>query len=71
MSGRTVAGGHRQGDAFNQLHFPFGLDIDDDGSLVVAETNNHRIVRWKPRATQGEILARGKRKGNGSDQPKR
>ena len=33
--GRTVAGGHGRGEALNQLHYPYGLDINNDGSLFV------------------------------------
>ena len=63
-----MAGGHGQGDALNQLHFPFGFDIDDDGSLFIADMNNHRIVRWKSDATQGEIIAGARGGGYRADQ---
>ena len=63
-----MARGHGQGDAANQLHYPFGLDIDDDGALFLAEMNNHRIVRWKPNAGQSETIAGGKRRGSETDQ---
>ena len=62
-NGRTVAGGHGQGDALNQLNYPYDLDIDDDGSVFIADMNNHRIVRWKPDATQCEIVAGGRGRG--------
>ena len=62
-----MAGGHGQGHASNQLHYPFGFDIDDDGSLFVADRNNHRIIRWEPNATQGEIIARSKGRGGRTD----
>ena len=52
-----MAGGYGQGNALNQLHRPFGLDIDDDGTLLITDINNNRIVRWKPNAKQGEIVA--------------
>ena len=68
MVGRTVAGGHGRGHALNQLHLPFGFDIGDDGSLVIADTENHRIVRWKPGATEGELIAGGKGRGDRTDQ---
>ena len=69
MQGEAVAGGHGQGSAFNQLHFPFGLDIDDDdGSVFIADTDNHRIVRWEPGARQGEIIAGGNGRGSRTDQ---
>ena len=56
-----------RGAALNQLRHPFDLDIDDDGSLFIVDTGNHRIVRWKPNATQGEIIAGGNGRGDRSD----
>ena len=63
-NGLAVAGGFGEGAGLNQLHFPFGLDIDDDGSLFIADTHNHRIVRWRPNARQGEIIAGGEGPNN-------
>ena len=63
-----MAGGRGQGGALTQLHQPFGLDIDADGTLFIADTENHRLVRWRPHATQGEIVAGGKGQGDRSDQ---
>ena len=60
--GRTVAGGQEQGDAVDQLYSPFGVDAD--GSLFIADTDNHRIVRCRPNARQGEIVAGGERPGD-------
>lgn len=60
MEGRTVAGDHGQGDALNQLHNPFGLNIDDDGTLLIADMGNGRIARWTPNTSQGEVVAGGK-----------
>ena len=59
-NGRTVAGGHGQGDSLYQINEPYGMDIDDDGTLLIADMNNHRIVRWKTNAKSGEIIAGGK-----------
>jgi len=56
----TVAGGHGQGQALNQLSIPNGIDIDDnDGTIVVSEYGNSRIVEWKKDATTGRIVAGG------------
>ena len=63
-----MAGGQGQGDAVNQLHCPRGLDIDVDGSIFIADTYNHRIVRWRPHARQGEIIAGGRGPGNQPEQ---
>ena len=61
----------RGGDALNQLNFPFDLDIDDDGSVFIADAENHRIVRWRPNAKQGEIIAGGRGPGSQPDQVNR
>ena len=63
-----MAGDFGCGDDPNQLHFPFGLDIDDDGSLLIADKCNHRIVRWKPNGRGGEIIAGGKGSGSRANQ---
>ena len=63
-----MAGGHGQGGALNQLHYPFGFDIGDDGSLFIADKDNHRIIRWRPNATQGEIVVGDKEQGSRTDQ---
>ena len=67
-NGRIVAGGHGQGEAAYQLQLPSGLDIHDDGTLFIADTENHRIVRWKPKATQGKIIVGDEGQGNRIDQ---
>ena len=68
---RTVAGGRGRGAAEKQLHLPFSLDNDDQESLFVADTDNHRIVRWKSRVTQGKISGGGKGRGSRTDQLER
>ena len=60
MKGRTVAGGRGKGHALNQLYSPVGLDIDSDGSYFIADSNSHRIVRWAPKAKQGEVILAAK-----------
>ena len=55
-NGITVAGGHGQGSGLNQLDHPMGLFIDNDLSIYVADTYNHRVARWRAKATSGEIV---------------
>ena len=65
----TVAGGNGDGNALNQLSFPYGLDIDDDNqSIVIADYWNHRIVEWKIGASNGKVIAGGRGQGNRLDQ---
>ena len=72
QNGVTVAGGNGPGDAINQLHLPFGLDIDDDNqSIVIADCWNHRIVEWKMGASHGTVIAGGREQGNRLDQVNR
>ncbi|CAF4416900.1 unnamed protein product, partial [Rotaria magnacalcarata] len=51
QKGVTVAGGHGRGDATNQLSAPWGLFIDDDQTMVIADFWKHRIMQWKNGAT--------------------
>jgi DNA-binding beta-propeller fold protein YncE len=67
--GVTVAGGNKQGIQLNQLSHPHGIYVDDDNqSIYIADYSNHRIVKWKSDAKIGEIVAGGRKAGNGTDQ---
>ncbi|CAF4221906.1 unnamed protein product, partial [Rotaria sordida] len=66
--GVTVAGGHGEGNATNQVWLPNGLFVDDDQTIVIGEWENHRIIQWKMGDTNGEVVAGGHDKGNRSDQ---
>ncbi|CAF1356800.1 unnamed protein product [Adineta ricciae] len=64
----TVAGGHGQGNGLNQLHLPYGMCIDENQIIYVADTYNHRIVEWKKGATTGRIVAGRNGQGDRNDQ---
>lgn len=38
------------------------------GTLYVADTNNHRIIRWFKGADSGSVIIGGQESGNGTDQ---
>jgi sugar lactone lactonase YvrE len=63
-----VAGGNGRGNGSNQLSDPFGLFVDDDQTLYVADVWNHRIVKWKSGATSGEVVAGGNGEGSAAHQ---
>ncbi len=46
-NGTTSAGSSENGDELNQLAGTCGVFVDDDQAIVVADTENHRIVEWK------------------------
>ena len=69
QNGVTVAGENGNGNAVNQLSFPYGLDIDDDNqSIVIADWGNDRIVEWKIGAINGKVIAGGQGQGSRLDQ---
>ncbi|CAF5051050.1 unnamed protein product [Rotaria sp. Silwood1] len=68
QNGITVAGGNGSGSGTNQLSLPWGLYIDDDQSIYVADRDNHRIVERKSGATNGTVVAGGNGSGNGAHQ---
>ncbi|CAF1593518.1 unnamed protein product, partial [Rotaria magnacalcarata] len=69
LNGVTVAGGNGQGGATNQLYYPWGLCVDDDQTVAIADSQNHRIIQWKKDdTTNGQVVAGGKGRGNGLQQ---
>ncbi len=63
-----MAGGNGQGNGSDQLSHPFGLYVDDDRTVYVADQSNDRIVEWKSGATSGEVVAGGNKEGSGAHQ---
>ncbi|CAF4491969.1 unnamed protein product, partial [Rotaria sp. Silwood2] len=68
QNGLTVAGGNGKGNGINQLSNPWGLYVDDDQTIYVADGWNHRIVEWKWGATSGQVVAGGNGQGSGAHQ---
>jgi len=59
LSSSTVAGGNGVGVALNQLYSPNGVSLDNTDNVYVADTNNSRIVKWVPDATEGVVIDMG------------
>ncbi|CAF4733971.1 unnamed protein product, partial [Rotaria sp. Silwood2] len=68
QNGVTVAGGHGEDDATNQLSWPEGLFVDDDQTIVIADYRNHRIIQWKKGDTKGQVVAGDNGAGRRLDQ---
>ncbi|CAF0974331.1 unnamed protein product [Adineta steineri] len=66
----TVAGGNGEGQQLNQLDRPFGIFIDKNKNIFIADNSNHRIVEWKYNAKEGQIIAGGNGQGNQMNQLK-
>lgn len=68
QNGITVVGGKGRGNGVHQLYNPFGLYVDDDQTIYVADFNNHRIVEWRKGAESGRTMAGGNGQGKRIDQ---
>ncbi|CAF4361158.1 unnamed protein product [Rotaria sp. Silwood2] len=45
-----------------------GIYVDDDQTIYIVDTDNHRIVEWKSDATSGQAVAGDNGQGNRADQ---
>ncbi|CAF1285011.1 unnamed protein product [Adineta steineri] len=60
LSGIQVAGGNLTGEDAGSLDAPNGVWVDEKTKVVhIADEDNHRIVRWLPGASIGDIIAGG------------
>ncbi|CAF3381970.1 unnamed protein product, partial [Rotaria sp. Silwood2] len=68
QDGVTVAGGNGLGNGINQLSNPWGLYVDDEQTVYVADQSNHRIMEWKSGTRTSQVVACGNGKGSGAHQ---
>ncbi|CAF2615896.1 unnamed protein product [Rotaria sp. Silwood2] len=66
--GLTVAGGHGEGLALNQLSVPVSVFVDEDQTVYIADFGNHCIVAWKHNTASGQVVAGENGKGNENNQ---
>ncbi|CAF0989337.1 unnamed protein product [Rotaria sordida] len=63
-NGTLVAGGNGQGVSLNQLNFPSYIFVDQEQTVYVSDTDNHRVIKWNKGATEGIVVAGGEGQGN-------
>ncbi|CAF1246209.1 unnamed protein product [Adineta steineri] len=66
--GIIVAGGNGKGDQLNQFNFPTFIFVDEDQSVYVSDTSNHRVMKWRKDATEGIVVAGGNGQGENLNQ---
>ncbi|CAF1279734.1 unnamed protein product [Adineta steineri] len=55
--GIVVAGGYGQGNKLNQLNRPSFIFVDEDQSVYVSDTYNHRVMKWRTDVEEGIVVA--------------
>lgn len=68
QNGVTVAGGYGPGFASHQLFWPCGIIVDDNQTIFIADSENHRVMRWIENDERGRIVAGGNNLGRQLDQ---
>jgi sugar lactone lactonase YvrE len=53
----NVAGNGSNGSATNQLHYPWGIFVDRQFNLFVADAGNQRIQQFQAEKTEGKTVA--------------
>ncbi|CAF1226629.1 unnamed protein product [Adineta steineri] len=66
--GIVVAGGNGKGYQLNQLYGPTFIVVDENQSIYVSDTYNHRVMKWKKDAKQGIVVAGGNDHGENLSQ---
>ncbi|CAF0779204.1 unnamed protein product [Adineta ricciae] len=62
--GITVAGGTNSGSGLNQLTIPVDMFVNSEDAIYIADSFNHRIVKWNPGASEGIVVVGGGTAGN-------
>ena len=62
--GTVIAGGNGLGDRLDQLNYPTYLFVDDDHTLYISDSENHRVMKWMKDAKEGIVVAGGNRQEN-------
>lgn len=63
--GTIVAGGNGKGSELNQFDDPWSIFVDENQTIYVSDSRNHRVMKWDKGAKQGVIVAG--RGGSGSE----
>ena len=53
----VIAGGNGSGSALNQLASPTFVKSNSDGSIIVLDNGNDRVVKWTSGATTGVVIS--------------
>ena len=57
-----------KGDRLDQLHSPTFIFLDQDQSIYISDSNNHRVMKWMKNAKEGIVVAGDQGPGNSPTQ---
>ncbi len=69
--GVVAAGGNGSGSGLNQLNQAYGLTLDANGNIYIADSYNHRVIKFpagSSSTTSGTVVAGGNGAGSGATQ---
>ncbi|CAF1649283.1 unnamed protein product [Didymodactylos carnosus] len=66
--GIVVAGGRGEGSALTQLSNPIGVFVHQLGTMYVAESGNHRVMRCYNEKKDGNVIVGGNDEGEHANQ---
>ncbi|CAF3771416.1 unnamed protein product [Adineta steineri] len=66
--GIIVAGGNGQGNQLNQLYRPVYIFVDEEQSVYISDSHNHRVMKWRKDAKEGIVVAGGNGEGGNLNQ---
>ncbi|UJR17571.1 hypothetical protein I4U23_004467 [Adineta vaga] len=61
--GTLVAGGNGKGNQLNQFNHPTFIFVDENRSVYVSDSKNHRVMKWQRDGNEGIIVAGGNDEG--------
>ena len=64
----VMAGGNGVGSGLNQFSLLHQLFVDDERSVIIADWNNHRVMKWPAGAKEGVVVAGGNGQGDDMNQ---
>ncbi|CAF3894376.1 unnamed protein product [Rotaria sordida] len=62
-NGTIVAGGNGDGVGLNQFKWPTYIFVDQQETVYVSDTDNHRVMKWNKGAKEGIVVAGGQGHG--------
>lgn len=54
--GNVVAGGNGCGGSLTQIHYSYGMFVDNQSNIYISDRQYHRVVQWSPTNLTSGVL---------------